>query len=568
MRKLIACLIGMALMLTAVFPANAADSTAGAIPAVQEARKGVLRISTRYVDGEKGDLGGYVGTGFLIGATSGAEYMITNEHVVRFSDEDLNSIGEMVERKVSNDDPEIKIQVHVKADVTIDATVEHFSEQFDFAILKLAQPIYDRTPLTLYDSEENLQATQTVYALGFPELASAGIQDVRYFDTEDVNVTTGIVSKFSVFNNIDYILHEAKISGGNSGGPLVDQNGYVVGVNQIVYNDAKGMSAPDLAFAENYYLSFRITEVTSVLKALGIQYTSVEGGLSGPAQEETEESEEPEPEPEPPVPAAADKSALESAITAAGTIVPEDYTRESSESFESALEKAQEVSADTLATQDDVNAAVSALTEAQQNLVKKGPPMALFVCIGLGAAVLLVVVVVLAVSAAKKKQRREQQAAPARQPAAPTGPIAPTPVHPQPDSPPVHPPYLSGNMGNDGAGTTTLLNAGAGETSVLGGIQISAALIRKKNNETIQIDRQLFRIGKERAKVDYCVPDNNSISRIHAHIINKGGTFYIVDQNSTNFTFVNGNKISPNQETALNNGDKIKLSDEEFEFRI
>lgn len=125
-------------------------------------------------------------------------------------------------------------------------------------------------------------------------------------------------------------------------------------------------------------------------------------------------------------------------------------------------------------------------------------------------------------------------------------------------------------MMDTGAGETSVLGGGAGETSVLGGgaMQPTATLIRKKNGETANITKPLFIIGKERQKVDFCIPDNNSVSRNHANIVCKGGIYYIVDKNSTNYTFVNGNKINPNQEVKLNSGDKIKLADEEFEFRI
>lgn len=565
MKKVLTLIVSLIMMLTMALPVGAAGNT-GAIPAVQEARKGVLRISTHYVDGEQGDLGGYVGTGFLIGSTSGAEYMITNAHVVHFSEADLAALSERVGRKVTNDDPEVKLQVHVKADVTIAATVQHFSEQFDFAILKLSQPIYDRTPLTLYDSENNLQTTQTVYALGFPEVANDRIQDIRYFDTEDVNVTTGIVSKFAVNNNINYILHEAKISGGNSGGPLVDQNGYVVGVNQMIYTDASGETIGDLAFAENYYMSFKITEVTSVLKALGIQYTSVDGGSTVTAPEQTTvDPEQTTVDQEQTTTVTVDKFALDNALTAAGAVTTEGYTEETVAAFDEALAKARSVSADAAATQADVDAAASALTTAQSNLAEKAKfPIALVGGIAAAVVVIIIVVVVVVSSGKKKKvQPAGQQVNRAAGPANVTGAMPP---HQQPHAPEQRPPF-QGGYSSEGAGATTVLNAGAGETSVLGGAQVSATLIRRKNNETIQISRQLFRIGKERAKVDYCVPDNNSISRVHAHIISKGGAFYIVDQNSTNFTFVNGNKISPNQEVRLNSGDKIKISDEEFEFR-
>ena len=67
--------------------------------------------------------------------------------------------------------------------------------------------------------------------------------------------------------------------------------------------------------------------------------------------------------------------------------------------------------------------------------------------------------------------------------------------------------------------------------------------------------------------MDFCISNNNSISRIHAEVIMRNGTFYLVDQKSTNGTYVNGVKLTPLQETELKNGDIIQLSDEEFEFK-
>lgn len=115
-----------------------------------------------------------------------------------------------------------------------------------------------------------------------------------------------------------------------------------------------------------------------------------------------------------------------------------------------------------------------------------------------------------------------------------------------------------------------MLGGGAGETSVLGGgaMQPAAVLTRRRNNESVRITKPQFVIGRERQRVDFCIPDNDSVGRTHASIICKGGIYYIIDKNSKNFTFVNGNKISPNQEVKLNSGDKIKLADEEFDFQV
>ncbi len=555
MKKLVTLVVSFVLMFTMALSVKATDL--GANSAVQDARKGVLWIQLDYVDseGHGGTIQG--GSGFLIGETSGAEYMITSAHVVRMSNDTIAQVSEWAGTEVNNSNTNLHVNVTVKADLTIPATIVNFSDELDFAILKLSQPIYDRTPLTINDSDSNAVETQPIYALGFPT-ALEQFQDTQYHTTDDVNITNGIVSKRITLNNMDYIQHNVSIAGGNSGGPLVDQNGCVIGVNRLTMNTGEDI------FDQNYYYSVEISEVTSVLKMLGIQYTSGSGNAPEPTPAPAP-APEPDPGPEPEPTVTADKTALETALAAANAVVVSDYSEESAAVFTEALETAQEVSANTAATQEEVDAAASALTTAQEGLEKGGLPILLIVGIAAAVAVVLIIVIVLVLGSGKKKKRRSDL--PGQQPANP--PATPTGQMPQQNrsTPPPTPTPVFGGYANDGAGATTVLNAGAGETSVLGGAQVNATLIRKKNNETIHINKQLFRIGKERSKVDYCVPDNNSISRVHAHIINKGGAFYIVDQNSTNFTFVNGNKIGPGQEMMLNSGDKIKISDEEFEFK-
>ena len=107
---------------------------------------------------------------------------------------------------------------------------------------------------------------------------------------------------------------------------------------------------------------------------------------------------------------------------------------------------------------------------------------------------------------------------------------------------------------------------GAGDTTVLGAGSAGFILMRKNGSEKISINKPEFYIGKERAKVDYCITNNNSISRRHAKIKVRAGKCYISDLGSTNCTYINGTKLSPNQEVALIPGDKVKLSNEEFEF--
>lgn len=122
--------------------------------------------------------------------------------------------------------------------------------------------------------------------------------------------------------------------------------------------------------------------------------------------------------------------------------------------------------------------------------------------------------------------------------------------------------------------TTVLGGAVIGETTVL--MANSAAvqrmvmpyLIRIKNNEKIQLNKPVFRVGKERSYVDYFVGDNTAISRSHANFITRDGRYAVVDTNSTNHTFVNGTMINSNEEVEIFNGDRIRLANEDFEFKI
>ena len=122
-------------------------------------------------------------------------------------------------------------------------------------------------------------------------------------------------------------------------------------------------------------------------------------------------------------------------------------------------------------------------------------------------------------------------------------------------------------------GETTFLNAAPayGETTTLSSYTPDAKvipyLVRYKNNEKIVLNKPVFRIGKEKSYVDYFISDNSAISRSHANILNMDGKFYVIDTNSTNHTFLNGQMLQSNMETEIKHGDKIRLADEEFEFK-
>lgn len=94
----------------------------------------------------------------------------------------------------------------------------------------------------------------------------------------------------------------------------------------------------------------------------------------------------------------------------------------------------------------------------------------------------------------------------------------------------------------------------------------TAYLLRKKNDETIEILGDTFKIGKEKQYVDYCIEDNPTVSRSHADIIRKENGFYIIDNNSTNHTCLDGVVIPNCKQIELRDGSKIALGNELFTF--
>lgn len=93
-----------------------------------------------------------------------------------------------------------------------------------------------------------------------------------------------------------------------------------------------------------------------------------------------------------------------------------------------------------------------------------------------------------------------------------------------------------------------------------------ASLTRQVTGEKIELGKPSFVLGKNPEKSDYVVADNTNISRVHAVITMRNGRYYVMDQNSTNGTFINGRIIKAGQETEILPGDCLMLANEEFIF--
>ena len=92
--------------------------------------------------------------------------------------------------------------------------------------------------------------------------------------------------------------------------------------------------------------------------------------------------------------------------------------------------------------------------------------------------------------------------------------------------------------------------------------------VREKTGEKIYIDKDEFKIGKSKLHADYAIENNTAISRIHVVIIKRNGVSYLKDNDSTNGTWIDGEKLEPGREVLLKANMKVKFGDEDFTFYL
>jgi S1-C subfamily serine protease len=153
------------------------------------------------------DRGGGTGSGFVV---SSEGHIVTNNHVIENAE---------------------RIQVRFVDDTTLEAEVVGADPDSDLAVIKPNKTYELLRPVVLGDSSK-LRVGQRAIAVGNP------------FGFEQT-MTTGIVSALgrvvrqdSGFSLPQLIQTDAAINPGSSGGPLLDSQGQVIGVNTLIFSSS------------------------------------------------------------------------------------------------------------------------------------------------------------------------------------------------------------------------------------------------------------------------------------------------------------------------------------------
>ncbi len=444
-----------------------------------------------------------------------------------------------------------------EADIYNIATVSLSSNDWDFAILTLSSQS-GKTPATLGRSEYTT-IDQEVSAIGLPTMT---YDNPVSFSYKDVMTTTGKCT------GIDggVISFDARLEAGSSGGALVDKYGRVIGIT--IYNEGD----------EGGYTALPIDNIKGYLDRSGVVYTEDDRTIEDIEAVDTEEVINE---------FKTDKNELNRVIMEAQLIYDEGnnekYTDESFRNLRLNLDYAKITYDDPEATQSIIDSDTTNLRTAIDGLEKLEPKsnVGLIVAISVGGSVVVALIIVLTVILVKngKKRKKEKQeaekiktlAAAQEQPkqevqatknwdnqkATPSAQL-----YSQFRERTLMPGTEQGTSGQEdnAPGTTILTNYS--RRSVTGYLYCSST------GETIQIEGEEFTIGKAQGQVNYVIQNNPTISRIHAKIVRKYDEFFLEDLGSTNFSYINCERIAPGDKRVLQDRDVIYLSDEEFVFML
>ncbi len=234
------------------------DTTEGAPFDIADVEQSVVKIVAEgtFIDPEVGERRNSAGAGS--GAIiSDDGLVVTNNHVVTGA---------------------ALLQVTVPGqDKPVNAKVLGVSECSDLAVIQLDGSGY--TPLDY--RTEDVTAGLPVYAAGYPGSDAATIEAIDY------TLTRGIVSSLTAsgetsWASVDNVIeHDARIRGGNSGGPLLDEQGKIVGLNYAGIDESDQNYAISAADAQPIIEQLAAGENVESIGINGEAVLDTEAGING-----------------------------------------------------------------------------------------------------------------------------------------------------------------------------------------------------------------------------------------------------------------------------------------------
>lgn len=253
-KRMSALLLALFLMLSSAAPALADGFD-------REVLSGVVYIQEDvYLEGEY--LGSWRGTAFFVGEQGeDPQYLVTNHHVI----EHFLATG--------GGQGQSRLYVVYEQNDYEEAFLVDYSADMDLAVLKLDQPTDKRIALPLEIPAQDLVGSN-VYAVGYPSVADNAVNALASFRTEDATVTTGSVSRLLTESGTGrrVLQLDVSIQGGNSGGPLVTEDGTVVGINTFGVTITSYDQTGQVTSADSMKYALNVEELIPLLDKNGVPY--------------------------------------------------------------------------------------------------------------------------------------------------------------------------------------------------------------------------------------------------------------------------------------------------------
>ena len=248
-------------MLAAGFLGSTSSVYAAGGENIEEACEGVVRVFSVFGDDAAS------GSGIIVGKTGEeSDIIVTNWHVV--AEEDYSGGVSLADEVYILLDNEAYTSAGFDETHAVKCKVLYTTTGYpDFAILQAEKKIPGRKALPLM-SASNASRSERVYALGYPGNADMINDGYISATIQEITATDGTISRMiqaDAFGDTFVIQHTAHINHGNSGGPLVNEDGTVIGINTYGYGDN----------ASEYFLSVYIDYAMNALDELGISYDKV-----------------------------------------------------------------------------------------------------------------------------------------------------------------------------------------------------------------------------------------------------------------------------------------------------
>lgn len=138
---------------------------------------------------------------------------------------------------------------------TATAAVVNRAANYDLAVLKVSQPVSTQ-PFIRLSGRDTVREGQEVVSIG------------SALGTLHNSVTRGVVSGLRNAGGVIMIQHDAAMSPGDSGGPLLDRDGRAIGVNTMTYTDKPGISFSIAADYVSDLVAGRLTDAGTTGRGL------------------------------------------------------------------------------------------------------------------------------------------------------------------------------------------------------------------------------------------------------------------------------------------------------------